>query len=153
MYCPHCGADDMKVLETRESEMTNSIRRRRECLECGRRFTSYETIKHPPITVLKKSGKKEPFSIDKIRSSLEIALRKRPINQANIAQTQKEIERIVFSKASDRGHIESSVIGEIILSQLKELDATAYIRFASVYFSFAEVKAFVQFIEGMESQA
>ncbi|WDI35704.1 transcriptional regulator NrdR [Entomospira entomophila] len=151
MYCPHCGADEMKVLETRESEMTNSIRRRRECLGCGRRFTSYESIKHPPITVLKKSGKKEPLSIEKIRDSLEVALRKRPINQAVIAQTQKEIERSIFSHASDRGYIDSQLIGQIILNQLKDLDATAYIRFASVYFSFSDVKAFISFIESMQS--
>ncbi|NIZ19275.1 transcriptional regulator NrdR [Entomospira culicis] len=149
MYCPHCGADEMKVLETRESEMTNSIRRRRECLACGRRFTSYESIKQPPITVLKKSGKREPFRSEKIKASLDLALRKRPISQEAIAIAQKEMEKEIFFRASDRGHIESKTIGEIILSHLKELDGAAYVRFASVYFSFSDVKAFISFIENM----
>lgn len=151
MYCPHCGADEMKVLETRESEMTNSIRRRRECLKCSRRFTSYESIKHPPITVIKKNGKKEPLNTDKIRISLEVSLRKRPISQSDIAKTQKDIEKIIFSKASDRGCITSKIVGEIILNELKNLDVTAYVRFASVYFSFSDVKAFVSFINEITS--
>jgi transcriptional repressor NrdR len=149
MYCPRCGADELKVLETRESEMTNSIRRRRECIKCLHRFTSYESIKHPPITVLKKNAKREPFKSEKVKASLDVALRKRPINQNTLLLTQKEIEKEIFFRATDRGCVESSVIGEVILDHLRDLDATAYVRFASVYLSFADVKAFVSFIEQM----
>lgn len=140
MKCPECGNFEDKVVETRESKERNYIRRRRECLNCGKRFTTYEKIEDVPLMVLKKDGRREEFDIDKVRKGLYRAVEKRPISVKQIEQIAFQVEEMVGSEEKE---IPTNRIGEFIMDKLKTLDKVAYVRFASVYLEFKSLEEFL----------
>jgi transcriptional repressor NrdR len=141
MRCPFCGHIEDKVVDSREAKDGDSIRRRRECLECGRRFTSYERIDEIPYMVVKKDGKRATFERGKIMSGLLRACEKRPISTTQLEAIVDETERKV-QDSSDR-ELATSEIGKVVMRRLKELDKVAYVRFASVYLEFEDVSEFM----------
>lgn len=141
MKCPFCGFLEDKVVDSREAKDGDSIRRRRECLECGRRFTSYERIDEIPYMVVKKDGKRAAFERNKIMSGLLRACEKRPISASQLEEIVDLVEKDV-QDSSDR-ELPTSDIGKIIMRRLKELDKVAYVRFASVYLEFEDVSEFM----------
>ena len=144
MKCPFCSNDDTQVKDSRSTEDNSAIRRRRFCSACGARFTTFERIQLRELTVIKKSGKKVPFARDKLERSVQIALRKRPVDSDRIDRMLSGIVRRVESL----GEIEvySDVIGEIVMEGLQSIDSVAYVRFASVYKNFREAKDFEDFL-------
>jgi len=141
MKCPFCGFLEDKVVDSREAKDGNSIRRRRECLECSRRFTSYERIDEIPYMVVKKDGKRETFERNKIMAGLLRACEKRAISALQLEAIVDSVEKNV-QDSLDR-ELPTSVIGKIIMRRLKELDKVAYVRFASVYLEFEDVSEFM----------
>jgi transcriptional repressor NrdR len=137
MKCPFCESQEDKVIDSRVSKEGNAIRRRRECLKCGKRFTSYERVEELAPMVIKKDGRREPFNADKIRNGLLIACKKRPIETDKIDEIVDNIEKKLIGLGEKE--IPSSSIGEEIMSALKELDKVAYVRFASVYRQFKDI--------------
>ena len=140
MRCPYCGSDDTQVKDSRPSEDSNSIRRRRVCTTCGGRFTTFERIQLRELVVLKKSGRRVPFDRDKLTRSVEIALRKRPVEPERIERMINGVVRQLES--SGETEIQSDQIGLLVMEGLKTLDDVAYVRFASVYRNFREAKDF-----------
>ncbi len=147
MLCPHCGHMDDKVLESRQNSSGSSIRRRRECLDCGYRFTSYERIEEKPLMVVKRDGRREPFDIAKVERGIRITTEKRHIGQETIEQVLQNIEDEVVLLAGTKREVSSQAIGEAALKQLYKIDTVAYVRFASVYRAFNNVDQFIQEIE------
>ncbi len=147
MKCIYCGCEESKVLDSRSTDETNSIRRRRECLGCGKRFTTYETIETVPILVVKKDGSRQAFNIEKIRSGMIRACEKRPVSIAQIDKMAEEIEKTIQN--SLKQEISSQEIGEMVMAKLKEVDEIAYVRFASVYRQFKDVTNFIKLITEM----
>ncbi len=141
MRCPYCAHIEDKVVDSRESKDGDSIRRRRECLNCGRRFTSYERIDEIPFMVVKKDGRRETFERKKILSGLIRACEKRPISANQLEEIVDEAEKNV-QDSLDR-ELSTSEIGKVIMRRLKALDKVAYVRFASVYLEFEDVSAFM----------
>ena len=141
MKCPFCAFFEDKVVDSRESKDGDSIRRRRECLACGRRFTSYERIDEIPYMVVKKDGKREIFERNKIMSGLLRACEKRPISAAQLESIVDDVEKTV-QDTPDR-EVSTNDIGKVIMGRLKELDKVAYVRFASVYLEFEDVSEFM----------
>jgi transcriptional repressor NrdR len=141
MRCPFCGHQKDKVVDSRETGSGDAIRRRRECLECGRRFTSYERVEEIPFLVIKKDGRREPFDRRKLLAGLHRACEKRPIPAKALDAIADEVEQLV-QDSPDR-EVEARVIGEKVMSRLKELDKVAYVRFASVYRQFEDVQEFM----------
>ena len=140
MKCPECGNIEDKVVETRESREGAYIRRRRECLGCGKRFTTYEKIEDIPLMVVKKDGRREAFDIDKIRKGVHRAVEKRPIPGKQIEQIAFQVEEMVSSSERE---VSTKRIGEFIMERLKTLDKVAYVRFASVYLDFRSLEEFL----------
>ena len=147
MKCIYCQCEESKVLDSRSTDETNSIRRRRECLGCGKRFTTYETIETVPILVIKKDGSRQPFNIEKVKSGMIKACEKRPVSMAQIDTMASEIEKQIQN--SLRQEIPSQQIGEMIMEKLKPVDEIAYVRFASVYLQFKYVTNFIKLITEM----
>ena len=147
MICPECKSNKVKVLEKRNADSDQVIRRRRECESCGFRFTTYERIEAATLVVVKKDGEKESFSSEKLKVGIERALEKRPITGVQIDDFISMIEREL--KSGSANEIKSSEIGDIVLSKLKELDDVAYLRFASVYKSFNDVDSFKKELENI----
>ena len=147
MLCPHCGQMDDKVLESRQNSNGLTIRRLRECLAWGYRFTSYELIEEKPFMVIKRDGRREPFDIRKVERGIRITTEKRNVSQETIEQVLQDIEDEVVLKAGTRREVSSRDIGEAALRQLYQIDTVAYIRFASVYRAFDNVKQFIEEIE------
>lgn len=147
MKCIYCGCEDSKVLDSRSTEETNAIRRRRECTGCGKRYTTYETIETVPILVVKKDGSRQPFNIEKIRSGMIKACEKRPVSIAQIDQMAEDIQKQVQNSLNQE--ISSQEIGEMIMTKLKAVDEIAYVRFASVYRQFKDVTNFIKLITEM----
>lgn len=147
MRCPACGSLEDKVLETRTTSNGTAMRRRRECLACGFRFTSYERVEDKPITIIKKNGDIQPFDIRKIERSLRICTDKRNITQEKIDDLVHSIEEAIQIQAGPKHEITSTAIGEEILKKLYTLDPVAYVRFASVYRQFNSLEQFVDEIE------
>lgn len=141
MRCPYCGEVDNKVIDSRLSKDGNVIRRRRECIVCNRRFTTYEHIEEIPIMIIKKDGRREIFSRDKVRSGIKKACEKRDISMNIIEEYIDELERDL--KETGEKEISSRTLGEKIMSKLHEIDDVAYVRFASVYRDFKDVNDFV----------
>ncbi|CAN5434425.1 MAG: transcriptional repressor NrdR [Blastocatellia bacterium] len=141
MRCPYCAHIEDKVVDSREAKDGDSIRRRRECLGCGRRFTSYERIDEIPYMVVKKDGKRESFDRSKILNGLLRASEKRPISVSQLESIVDEVEKQV-QDSLDR-EVATTEIGKIIMRRLKSLDKVAYVRFASVYLEFEDVSAFM----------
>ena len=141
MRCQYCGCLDSKVIDSRPTEEGSSIRRRRECLRCGRRFTTYEKIETSPIMVIKKDMRREPFNPDKIKKGLLHACQKRPVGMKEIDSIVEKVEKIVQSTGEPE--LSSRRIGEAVMDELKQLDEVAYVRFASVYRQFTDVSSFM----------
>jgi len=141
MRCVFCGFEDSRVLDSRPVEDGRSIRRRRECLQCGKRFTTYEKVETIPLVVIKKDNIREPYDRAKIESGVFRSCHKRPISVAQITALVDEVENAVFSM--EEKEIPSFKIGEIVMDKLKNLDPVAYVRFASVYREFKDVNTFM----------
>ena len=149
MECPYCHNQETKVTDSRDTG-SFSIRRRRECLDCGKRFTTYEYIELTPLYVVKKDGRREKFDRNKIRKGIEKALEKRPVGHEKIEEILEQIEESIRRNGSEE--IDSKVIGEYVMEALKQVDHVAYIRFASVYRSFADIESFEEEIKNLAKQ-
>lgn len=140
MYCPFCNANDTKVTDSRLLRETNQVRRRRECLICKERFTTYETAELTLPTIIKRDGNRDAFNAEKLRGGILRALEKRPVA---LEQIERAINQIIHqARESCEREISSRQIGEWVMEKLRELDQVAYVRFASVYRSFQDIKAF-----------
>ena len=151
MKCPFCGHEDTQVKDSRPTDDGASIRRRRQCSQCAGRFTTFERIQLRELNVVKKNGEREPFDRDKVLRSMQIALRKRSIETAKIERIANAIVRQLES--SGETEIKVSVVGEMVMEALKQLDKVAYVRFASFYRDFNEVKDFTEFLEKNKSKS
>ena len=145
MKCPFCGKENTRVIDSRPADDGGSIRRRRQCDECGKRFTTYEKVEAIPLVVIKKDNIREAYDRAKIESGVFRSCHKRPISVDQITTLVDEIETIIFGL--EEKEIPSSKIGEIVMDKLKDLDAVAYVRFASVYREFKDVNTFMQEIK------
>ena len=141
MKCPYCGNPEMRVIDSRPADDNNSIRRRRSCDECGKRFTTYEKVETIPLIVIKKDNNREAFDRSKIEAGVLRACYKRPVSAEDIKRTVDEIELEVVNR--EEKEIPSNLIGEIVMDKLKLLDPVAYVRFASVYREFKDVNTFM----------
>ncbi len=141
MRCVFCNHMESKVVDSRPTEDGWAIRRRRECMSCGKRFTTYEKMENPMILVVKKDGRREAFSTDKIRRGLIKACEKRPIAARDMDKIVSDVEKKVFNSLDQE--ITSTQIGEMIMDRLKDLDQVAYVRFASVYRQFGDINTFM----------
>ena len=147
MRCPFCHHPDDKVVDSREGRDGSSTRRRRECLACGRRFTTYERVDAVMPMIVKKDGRREPYDREKVLLGLHKACEKRPISADTIEEVAADVERRV-QEAGAR-EVPSSLVGEAVMSSLKELDDVAYVRFASVYKSFRDIDEFMSELESI----
>ncbi len=142
MKCWFCGSEDSRVIDSRSSEDNMAIRRRRECLGCGRRFTTYETMEETPILVVKSNGTRQSFDSQKIKRGIIKACEKRPVTMETIDKMTANVTKSVFSMA-DR-EISSKVIGELVMDEIKKVDEVAYVRYASVYRKFEDITSFME---------
>ena len=153
MKCPFCGKDDDKVLESRTVNDGESVRRRRECNKCEKRFTSYERVEHRPLMVVKKDGRREPFNREKIISGISRAVEKRPVSVDDIDDMIDRIEKRLYTlnKEGSRSgkEVQSEDVGTIVMEELEKLDQVAYVRFASVYREFKDVNQFFEELRPM----
>lgn len=147
MKCPFCGCEDSCVIDSRSVEEGASIRRRRECPRCGRRFTTYEKYEQIPLLVIKRDGRREMFDSKKILAGLLRAFEKRPFTYEQIQSLTAQIENEI--RASRENEVKSTKIGEVVMAHLEKIDQIAYVRFASVYRQFADVNSFMQEIQNM----
>ena len=147
MKCPFCGCEDSRVIDSRSVEEGASIRRRRECPRCGRRFTTYEKYEQIPLLVIKRDGRREMFDSKKILAGLLRAFEKRPFTYEQIQSLTAQIENEI--RASGENEVKSTKIGEVVMAHLEKIDQIAYVRFASVYRQFADVNSFMQEIQNM----
>lgn len=152
MKCPFCGSLEDKVIESRQNNSGSTIRRRRECLTCGYRFTSYERIEEVPLKVIKSDGHRQDFDLSKIEKGLWRSLEKRPVSRVDVENLLHELEDEVHLKGKGQNEIRSSEIGEMILEKLYKVDHVAYIRFASVYRKFENVNQFINEIEDISKK-
>ena len=150
MRCPYCGSDDTQVKDSRPSEDNTSIRRRRVCPGCGGRFTTFERIQLRELTVLKRSGRRVPFDRDKLMRSVQVALRKRPVEPERVERMINGIVRQLESMGD--GEVTTATIGQLVMDALKNLDDVAYVRFASVYRNFREARDFEELIGQLVSE-
>ena len=144
MKCPACNKDNDKVLDSRPTEDGLAIRRRRECVECGNRFTSYERVEEKPLLVIKRDGRNEEFNRDKILAGIVRACEKRPVNLDVMERIVDEVEKTVRKSARE---VKTSEIGEFVMETLQKIDQISYVRFASVYRQFKDVTDFVQVVK------
>ena len=141
MKCPVCGFEDCKVLDSRPVNGGESIRRKRECIQCGKRFTTYETIEKPTVLVIKKDQSRELFDENKVRSGILAACHKRPVSAADIEAIVSRVSQAVYNSMQEE--VTTRKIGEMIMEELRQLDEVTYIRFASVYRQFADLSTFL----------
>ena len=151
MRCPFCEFHDSKVIDSRAAEEGNSIRRRRECLQCAKRFTTYEMVEDLPLRVVKKDGRRMAFDRSKILNGLMKACEKRPISLEVLEETADKVEKEL--RNSMEREIPSRLIGEVLMKHLKNLDHVAYVRFASVYREFTDIDNFMQELEALKDTA
>ncbi|GKX66600.1 transcriptional regulator NrdR [Inconstantimicrobium mannanitabidum] len=142
MKCPFCSYEESKVVDSRSAEECNAIRRRRECLKCGKRYTTYEKVEDIPILVIKKDFTRENFDKGKIINGLIIACQKRPISRNQIEELANDIEKNISNKMI--AEIKSEDIGEMVMERLKPIDEVSYVRFASVYRQFKDINTFME---------
>ena len=141
MKCPYCGYQESKVVDSRHAEDSTSIRRRRECLSCQKRFTTYETVESLPIIVVKRDGTRQAFDRNKVLNGMLRACEKRPVSLARLEEAVDDIEQILQN--SLEREIRSEEIGELVMERLKPLDEVSYVRFASVYRQFKDINSFM----------
>lgn len=147
MKCPYCGIDNSRVIDSRPAEENNSIRRRRQCDSCGRRFTTYEKVETIPLSVIKKDKTREPYDRSKIEAGIMSSCHKRPVSVEQIEKTVDAIENEIYNL--EQKEVETSQIGEIVMDKLKDLEEVAYVRFASVYREFKDVGTFMDELKKM----
>lgn len=147
MKCPFCGNVEDKVIDSRISNEGDSIRRRRECLKCQKRFTTYERLEEHPFMVIKKDGRREPFDRKKLLSGILKACEKRPVPMDKVEWMVGEVERII--QRNYEKEVSSAAIGEFVMKQLHDLDEVAYVRFASVYRQFKDINQFMKELSGL----
>ena len=147
MKCPYCGKDNTRVIDSRPADDGDSIRRRRECDECHKRFTTYEKVETIPMIVIKKDNNRETYDRAKIEGGVSRACHKRPVSAAQIEAMIDDVESSIFSK--EEREISSRQIGEMVMEKLKDLDSVAYVRFASVYREFKDVNTFMDELKKM----
>lgn len=145
MKCIYCGCEESKVLDSRSTDESNAIRRRRECLNCGKRFTTYETVEMTPILVIKADGSRQAFDLNKIKNGMIKACEKRPVSMQQIEQVAAEIEKTLQNSFSQE--VSSQTVGQMVMEALKGLDEVAYVRFASVYRQFKDIDSFKKLLE------
>ena len=145
MKCIYCGCLDSKVIDSRTSDNGETIRRRRECMSCGKRFTTYETIETTPVLVIKTNGTRQTFDIGKVKNGIIKACEKRPVPMYVIDKLCDDIQREVNNSMEEE--ISSKKIGEMVMNRLKDVDEVAYVRFASVYRSFKDISSFMHELE------
>lgn len=145
MKCPYCGKENTKVIDSRPADEDSSIRRRRECEFCQKRFTTYEKVEYLPLVVIKKDQTREPYDRAKMEAGIFRSCHKRPISIEQMTDLIDEVENAIFRR--DQKEIPSDVIGELLLDKLKELDTVAYVRFASVYREFKDIHTFMEEIK------
>jgi transcriptional repressor NrdR len=151
MKCPFCGHIDDKVIDSRSASDGASVRRRRECLKCERRFTTYEYIEEPSLMVIKKDSRREPFDRKKILAGVMKACEKRPISVEKIEKLVTGVEQILQKKYDKE--VDAAVVGELVMEKLSHLDQVAYVRFASVYRQFKDVNQFMKELKGILNKA
>ena len=151
MKCPFCSHENTRVIDSRPADENNSIRRRRVCDECGKRFTTYEKVETIPLIVIKKDNNRETYDRSKIEAGVLRACHKRPISAAQINQLIDSIETAVFNR--EEKEIPSGVIGELVMNKLKNLDTVAYVRFASVYREFKDINTFMDELKKVMANA
>ena len=147
MKCPYCGYSESKVIDSRPAEEGSSIRRRRECLSCKKRFTTYETVESLPMVVIKKDGSRQSFDRRKVLGGMIRACEKRPVSLAEMEAAVDEIEQIIQN--SLEREISTEQVGELVMERLKKMDEVSYVRFASVYRQFKDLNSFVQELNQM----
>ena len=147
MRCPYCGFEDSKVVDSRPADEGSSIRRRRECLQCEKRFTTYETVESLPMIVIKKDGSRQSFDRNKILRGIQRSCEKRPVSAADMERMASEIEQEI-QNALER-EVSTEVIGEKVMEKLKTADEVAYVRFASVYRQFSDIDTFMRELSEM----
>ncbi len=150
MHCPFCDAEDTKVIDSRLVAEGDQVRRRRECLSCSERFTTYEVAELVMPRVIKQNGNREPFNEDKLRAGFLRALEKRPVSVEDIEAVINQIKHAL--RATGERDVKSLVLGELVMDHLKKLDKVAYVRFASVYKSFEDIAEFRDAIESLEAE-
>ena len=148
MKCIYCGFGDSKVIDSRLTDESNSIRRRRECLKCGKRFTTYETVEEIPILVIKNDNSRQALDVQKIKRGFIKCCEKRPVTMAQIDSAVSDIVKTLQNSLEQE--VKSSYIGELVMEQLKRMDEIAYIRFAAVYKQFKDVDTFISFLKNMK---
>jgi len=148
MKCPYCGHKDDKVLDSRSIREGEGIRRRRECIACGRRFTTYEQIEEMRLMVVKKDERREPFDRSKILKGMVTACEKRPVSVAQLEAAVDEIERALYNRGDKE--VRSAEIGDMVIEKLRRLDRVAYVRFASVYREFEDVTQFKELVDVLD---
>ena len=151
MRCQYCNCTESKVIDSRPTEEGNSIRRRRECVRCGRRFTTYEKIELLPLMVVKRDGRREAFDVQKIKSGVMHACDNLPISMQQIDGMVSRIEQAAYS--SMEGEIPSQKIGDMVMSELKQLNEVAYVRFAAVYRKFTDLGTFMEELQKLISES
>lgn len=142
MKCPYCGFEENRVIDSRASKDGLSVRRRRECVECRKRFTTYEYIEKSPVLIIKRDDRREPYNREKLTEGIRTACRKRPVSSQTIDDIVDNIEKRIFS--SETNEITSGEIGEMVMASLKGIDEISYVRFASVYRQFRDMNEFVR---------
>ena len=147
MKCMYCGCVDSKVIDSRASEDGTNIRRRRECINCGKRFTTYETVENTPIFVIKNDGARQPFDASKIKNGIIKACEKRPVAASTIDKLVDDIQKKIYNSLAQE--VTSKELGEMVCEALKNIDEVAYVRFASVYRSFTDTTSFIKELEKM----
>ncbi len=147
MKCPFCSYEESKVVDSRSTDDNNTIRRRRECLGCGKRYTTYEKIEDIPILVVKKDSTRENFNKEKIINGLIIACQKRPVSRKQIEDIAVDVEKQISNRMLTE--VQSDYIGEMVMDRLKEVDEVSYVRFASVYRQFKDINTFLEEIKNL----
>ena len=150
MRCPYCGASDTKVIDSRPSDDDLKIRRRRECIVCAKRFTTYEAIETTPLILVKKNGERELFDRDKLLKSMLKACEKRPISAEQLSGVCDRVEKNLLNHLEKE--IPTKIVGELVMDELKQIDKVAYIRFASVYRDFRDIETFLKAINEIQSE-
>lgn len=147
MKCMYCGCEDSKVIDSRSADEGRTIRRRRECVNCGKRFTTYETIEDTPVLVIKSSGLRQAFDPQKIKNGIIKSCEKRPVSLTAIDEIVEKITKKIYNSMEQE--ISSKVIGEMVMEELKKVDEVAYVRYASVYRSFKDISSFMDELQKM----
>ncbi|MGG7057498.1 transcriptional regulator NrdR [Clostridium nigeriense] len=150
MRCPFCSFEESKVVDSRSTDDNTTIRRRRECLKCNKRYTTYEKVEDIPILVVKRDSTRENFNKEKIINGLIRACQKRPVSRMQIEELAEDIEKTISNKMITE--VNSKIIGEMVMERLKELDEISYVRFASVYREFKDINTFLEEIKNLVSK-